>query len=340
MMRTCILLLAVLLMASSSSAQPPPSPAPLSKKRQSQLKASFKRAQDLYKASRYADALPLFQQISEELGSPNALLYVARCLGKMGHQVQAYRAMLRTERWAAERAATEPRFAATAQAATTEREALQRRVGRLRVRIPNMPTGTVIEVAGSTAAMDAVVIVEPGAVRIEVRAAGYATVRREKSVIAGSETIVEVPLVALVAPASPVPTAPTSPPVRATVPDPEIVPETAGGEVRVAGFVVLGVSAAGWVTLLVAGVMSDSTFADVEDRCVQKRCTTTEDQALIDRGRDRELAANIGLGIGIGAAFAGGLMVLLGGPSEVPSSPPIAAALLPGGGFVVYTAAF
>lgn len=305
---------------------------PVSAEREAELTATFAAAQEHYKAKRYAEALPLFEQVARELDSPNALLYVARCLREMGRDVEAYRAMHRTVTLAGERAASEPRFADTRAAAEVELAALEERVGRVTVSVPSAPAGTVIEVAGHPTAAAAMNVVAPGSVQVDVRAPGYAPVRREIEAAAGSAQNIIIEIVAAPAPAPP---APPPQPVTAPVPT-----TTRGGGVRIAGFVVLGVGAAGWAALIACGVLSDDRFAEIEARCPTPPCTTDADQEIIDEGRDFELAANIGVGVGAAGTVAGLLMVIFGGPSEEPVAPAISAAPLPGGGFVSYAGAF
>src|SRR6185295_6729818 len=53
-------------------------------------KAQFKNAQRLFTKGDHAAALLEFKKIFEETGSPNARLYVARCLKELGRLPEAY----------------------------------------------------------------------------------------------------------------------------------------------------------------------------------------------------------------------------------------------------------
>lgn len=325
MQRIVLVSLALWLAAAPAVAQE--SAPVVSNEREQLLNAKFAAAQEHYKAKRYTDALPLFEEVARELESPNALLYVARCLREMGRDIEAYRAMDRTVKLAGERAVIEDRFADTQAAAKLELAELEKRVGRVTVSVPDAPMGTVIEVAGQATAADATTVVAPGRVLVEVRAPGHAPVRRQLDAGPGSQQSVIIQIAA----APPPPGPPMPGPVHMT---------TTGGGVRIAGFFVLGVGAAGWAMLIAGGVISNDRFADIQTRCPTPPCTTAADQAVIDEGRDLELVANIGIGVGAAGTIAGALMVIFGGPSEEPTATGITAAPLPGGGFVSYAGAF
>ncbi len=318
--------LATLLAPAPASAEQPP--APVSAEREQELVKLFNTAQEHYDQKRYTEALPLFEQVAAELDSPNAMLYVARCLREMGRSVEAYETMQRTLERARLRAATEPRFVKTRDAAQAELAELTHRVGRVTVTVSLAPPGTEIDVAGKTVPADQVVVVRPGGVRIDVRAPGRPPIRRDLDVQAGSEKSVVIDL------SAPPPGAAPQPP-----PEPRPQPRREGGAVRIAGFGVLGLGVAGWVTLIVGGVLSNDRFGEVEARCNQARCTTQADQDLIDDGRNLELAANIGLAVGAAATVAGTFMVIFGGETDAPVVG-VQASPVPGGAYLGVTGSF
>lgn len=313
-------------------------PAGPSEARRAELNAMYKQARSLQDESRYADALPLFQQVASELNSPNAMLEAGRCLHKMGRNVEAYETMQATERLAIDRAKTESRYTPVIDAAREELAAIEKEVGRLTVSVA--PSGT-LEVNGKARIPGETVVVAPGVAHVAVQAQGFAPVRRDVEVPAGAHKEVLIELVPAVA--SPVPSpqpAPPSPP--RTSPEPAAPPPTVsrGGGARIAGYAVLGLGVGGWVTLIVGGVVSDNKFASVQSRCGDGPCTTEADQDLIDEGRTFELAANIGIVVGAVGTVAGTLLVIFGGPTEEPAPPPVAFGVYPGGGFLAYTGAF
>jgi hypothetical protein len=312
--------------------------APVSEARRAELHQQYKEGVALYEASRYADALPKLQEVADELDSPNALLDVGRCLHKMGRHVEAYDTMVRCVALATERAKTEPRYTPTIQAAKDELPELEKHVGRVRVSILSaVPEGAVLDVGGRAVRIDAVVAVEPGMVRIELRAPGHQTARRQIAAVAGQRLDVALDLVPAPAPApTPAPAAAAPTPLSVPV----TPPPSRGGVVRILGFAVLGVGVVGWAALIAGGVVSDAKFEDLEQRCADSGCTPLDDtdRELIDSGRTFEIVANAGIAVGIAGTVAGTLMIVFGGPSDV--SAPVTGGMGPGGGFIAYTGQF
>ena len=89
-------------------------------------RARFKAAQQLYDKGDFAGALEAFRAIS----SPNARMYVGRCLRELKRLPEAYEELTLTIREATARAQTEPRYADTRDAASAERAAIVPKLGR------------------------------------------------------------------------------------------------------------------------------------------------------------------------------------------------------------------
>jgi hypothetical protein len=299
---------------------------PVSPEREAQLDEQYRVAQEHYLAKRYTEALPLFEGVARELDSPNAMLYVARCLHRMDRHVEAYRAMERTVARAAERAQTEKRFVDTRDVATRELGELQAHVGRVTIRVHEPPPGLVVEVGGQPLAdLDQVLVVLPGLLVVTARADGVDPVRQELQVAGGSRENVVIRFAAPVKAPAPVP-GPIAPPATTS----------SGGYVRYAGIGVAGVGVLGFTLLAVAGVLADERFEDIEERCNGQRCTNPDDQDDIDEGRTYDIAANAGLVVGIVGTVAGTLMIIFGGPRETT----VDAGLAPGGGWVAWRQRF
>jgi hypothetical protein len=200
-------------------------------------------------------------------------------------------------------------------------------VGRLVVRLADPPEGLVVEVAGKAVALGEEVVVEPGELRVDAMVPGRPLHRQ--TVTARPATIVELRLTlpepapppSLVAPApAPDPAASGRSSVApAPAPSPAPSPAASGGGLRIAGFVVLGLSAVGFVTFATAGVMANNRFSSVEDAC-GGRCTDPAFNDDIDGGRTLDVVANVGLGAGLGLGVAGALMVIFGGAEDVPEA--------------------
>lgn len=330
---------------------PSPAVAAPSPERERELTAQYQRAQDHYLAKRYTEALPLFEEVSRELGSPNAQLYVARCHRQLGHVVEAHGAMTETVRMATARAEAEPRFATTRDEATKELAELEALVGRVVVDLADPPDGLVVEVAGRPVALGEEVVVAPGRIRVDALVPGRPLHRRAIDAQAGARiavplTLPEPPPSTAATPSTealpstgtspstaPTPPAPPSPGASGAGADREAGSTSSGGGVRIAGYVLLGASAAGFVTFAVSGIMANQRFSDIERACGGP-CTDPSYDDEIDGGRTMDLVANVGLGVGLGLGVAGALMVIFGGADDEPENVSLHATPAPGGGLL------
>jgi hypothetical protein len=308
-MRSWLLALVLSLSVAPALAGEPPAP-----ERKAQLDKEYALAQDHYKAKRYTEALPLFEEVARELDSPNAMLYVARCLHRMDRHVEAYRAMQRTIARAAEAAKIDTGYEGTRVAAERELPDLEARVGRVTISVQDSPAGLVVEVAGQPLADPSErLVVLPGPLVIEARADGFDPIRQQIDVVAGGLQNV---VIRFAAPPAPVPVVPPAPVTTQT-----------GGYVRYAGIGVAGIGVLGFVAFAVGGVLGNRRFDEIEERCQGVRCTNPEDQDDIDEGRTYDIVANVGLVVGAVGVTAGTLMIIFGGPTETT----VQAGALPGG---------
>ncbi len=264
----------------------------------------YQRAQRLFIAHRYAEALPMFRQVWAELNSPNALLYVARCLRELGRLPEAYHEMLQTVREASERAATdEDRYKHTWDAARREFGELRSRVGRVTLQIPNPPKGVKVELNGREVPAQRLgqeLAVHPGTVKVKVTAPGYHQAEQQLLVSAGN--LENVPVVLT--------------PSDQPVPPPDPDTEESGFGLREWGFVTAGVGLAGMLTFAIAGTMANGRYADIEEACGGTQCPDDSYNDDIEGGRRMDIAANVGLGIGIAGLVAGAVMIGVGWPSD------------------------
>ena len=118
----------------------------------------------------------------------NTRLYIARCLGALGRNAEAFVEFQRAAAEAADRAHAEPRFAATRDAARAEAATLKPRVGRITVHVPSAPANVVVSVNGAampSGASDIATPVDPGAVEVTATAPGRRPLRQTVQVPAG-----------------------------------------------------------------------------------------------------------------------------------------------------------
>ncbi len=125
----------------------------------------FASARALYNAGQYAEALPLFRDVYARSSSPNARLYVARCLRKLVRNPEAYDEMAATLREATTRAESESKYAQTRDSAAAELALLEPLVGKLVIAVADPPPGMKVELDGrplDAARWSAPITVDPG----------------------------------------------------------------------------------------------------------------------------------------------------------------------------------
>jgi hypothetical protein len=274
---------------------------------QEDARLTFKAARALYDEGHFAEALPRFQEVAEVLESPNAQLYVGRCLRELGRLPEAYEAMSLALVDATRQATLEPRYAETRDAVALERTALEARVGRLVIAVTDSPPDLTLTVGGRSLASSRVgdlVAVDPGTVEVVAAAPGFQRLVQEVRVAPGAVQTVSLRLV----PATAAPGGDGSP-----------TPASTGGGVRVAGFIVAGVGVAGIATFAIAGLSANSQFDSLEERCRTEPCSEDEIADDVDTGETLDTVANVGLIVGGVGLAAGALMIALGGPSEEPA---------------------
>lgn len=279
----------------------------------------FQRALELFDEGRCDEALPLFESAFAATESPNARLYVARCLAQLGRLPEAYRAMKGTVDVAREKAADDDRYVKTRDAAAAELAELEPRVGKLVVALTEAPEGATIEVDGAVLAeadRGVPFPVDPGAHEVVARAPGKQTVTREIEIAAG-----ETKTVALLLP-------------DAAVDEPVAVDEGSGGPtlsgVQIGGIVVGVLGLGGLATFAATGSMAKSRFDRLAEECGGVRCTDPIYADVVDEGKTLQTVANVTAVVG-GVLLAGGVaMIVFGGEGGEEVSAGVAP--LPGGG--------
>jgi hypothetical protein len=270
-------------------------------------KQRYALAKKHYDAGAYAEAYEEFRALADEIKSPNAELYVARCLRSMGRLPEAYEAMASALRNANAKLTAEPRYLETRDVAAAQLAELEPLVGRLVVAVVDRPPDLVVEINGAPLQANRVgvpVAVAVGSAIVRVRAPGKQDVERRLALRGGEVTTVTVALepVAREPPAS-------APPREETARPPGL------GGVRIGGIVTLGLGAAGMATFGVFAAMANHRYSTLYAECHGMACTMPALQGDIDGGRKLDLAANIALGVGVAGLVAGTAMVVFGRPS-------------------------
>lgn len=273
----------------------------------------FGGAQALFDAKNYAEALPLFQSLVTETGSPNARLYVARCLRELGRTPEAYDEMRETVRDATAKAQTEPKYNGTRDAAAAELALLDPKVAHVVLALTESSGAPGITLNGVTvpeAKHGSPITVMPGRQRIEIARPDRPVETREVEIAAGQTKTVAIGAVAVADPVKPPPP-----------------PASEGGELRWIGIgvAVLGVGAFG--AFAGTTVAANAKFDEVSAACGGVRCTDPAFADEIDQGKALDAASTAMVVIG-SVLVAGSIpMIILGGPHEAEPKPGAAPAV-------------
>lgn len=302
-------------------------------------KQQFASAQKLFEDKRYAEALPEFRALLAGSGSPNARLYVARCLRELGDLPAAFEEMSTTLKDARSKAEGESKYVQTRDAAAGELAVLEGKIGKIVIAIADDATGAQVTLNGKPVALDRLgtpIAAAPGDVVVRVIIAGHEPIERHAASKGGETTTVAISF----RPGAPAPAPSLAGPVAPT-PTPESAPaaETTGGGVRKLGFVTVGLGVAGGLVFAITGSMASSKYSSVKDACGGVRCADPGKASDIDSGKSLDTIANVGLVVGIVGVVAGVTMIAFGGPKAAPRAT-VGVAPAPGGGALRFSGEF
>jgi hypothetical protein len=276
--------------------------------------ARFEAAQKKYIAGDHGAALGLFREALAGTGSPNARLYVARCLRELGQLPEAYKEMRETARDAGQRAATEKRYVDTQRAAEAELAQLEAKVARVVVTLPGDASGAEVRIGGQPVPVEQLgqpVATTPGEVTVEATAPGKPAWSKTISIAAGGEQTVEVVF------GGGGDTGSASGAAGPVDPGGEPDEPSSGlGTMRTAGIVVAAVGVAGMGLFTIAGLSASSRFDTLQEACGDGPCTDEKYNSDIDTGETLTTLANVGLVLGIVGIVGGTTMIVLGGPKK------------------------
>ncbi len=278
-----------------------PSLAPTAAAADDDARARFLEAQRLFDEGKYDDALPVFRGLVTETDSPNARLYVARCLRELSRLPEAYEEMARTASDAAKRAEREPKYVQTRDSAAAELVLLERRVARISVAVDSAPEGAVVRVNGEelpVARWGKPLAVNVGRVRVSAEAPGRPAMEHVLELAGGANEAVALTF------------GPSGALLRRSGGLTELA--KAGLGVGLAGLGLVG-AGAGFAGAAVA------RFGELDAACGGARCVGSAYVPAIDEGRTLQLVGNVGL-IGGGAVAATGFAMLIAGLVEGPRS--------------------
>ena len=294
--------------------------------------SKFNAGLRLFKAGKMADALPVFRDVADGNGSPNARLYVGHCLQQLGKYVEAHKAFTAVVKQTTQRGDT--KYEPTREAALAQLGLLEPRVAKIVVSLADIPSGLAVKLDGTPLEekdLGSPIVVEPGAHKIEGSATDMAPVSRDLNVEAGeSKTTI---LAFKKAEPSPAPVA-----LGPGAPTSEASPSKSN-PLRTTAFVAGGVGVAGLTVFTISGLMAKSTFNRMSDQCGTTGCSAPADLEEIDKGKSQQTIANVGLVVGLVGLSAGAVLFLVSGKKN-PDAPAVAITGLPGGGALSYSGKF
>ena len=265
----------------------------------------FKKADDLFNAHRFAEALDLFKQSYAAVPSPNSHLYIARCIKETGDLRTAYLEFQKVYDEADKRSASEPKYAPTRDSARTERDEVAARIALVTVNVAHSDPSTTVKLGDvdvSQAEWGKPIPMNPGSVDVTIQTAGKPPTHQTVQLAAGDKK--EVTLDA--APAGPA--APIEQPVAEQ-------PTTGGGNktLRYAGIGLAAAGVAGLVVFAITGSSSKSKFSDLQKLCgTNGPCSpiNAAEKNDISSGKSLQTVANITLIAG-GVLAAGGATLIV-----------------------------
>jgi hypothetical protein len=258
----------------------------------------------------------------EVVDSPNARLELARALRDSGNLGDAWAEYWRAAETATRLAPKEERYAKTAEAATNEREELATRLAFVEVTVLHAPADGTLKVGGRLVPSDewgGPVVVSPGATDVVLTSSAGAELAR----ITVNATVGQTTPASLDAQPPAVAAAPAgreademSGADKAAADDHGQAPAQPAGstpadrtKLRPFAYVAAGVGVAGLATFAVLGLLSNSTYSDLQSACPHG--CPPDRRSEIDRGILEQTLANVGLGVGLVGIAAGTTLFLL-----------------------------
>ncbi|HEX3343953.1 MAG TPA: hypothetical protein VHS09_05240 [Polyangiaceae bacterium] len=255
------------------------------------------------------------------VNSPNARLVLARALRDAGNFSEAWAEYGRTIADATALAATEERYAKTAEAATTERGELEPKLAFVVVTVANAPADATVKAGGrvvTASEANGPVVVPAGAVDVVLTdAAGKELARQTVSATVGQKTPVTLDAQPVATPKPPTEVAKEDKADEAHVAEPP-PPASNGSKLRMYSYVAGGVGVAGLALFTVFGLIDNSTYRDLQSSCPHNACPPSK-QGEIDSGRTQQTVANVSLVVG-GLGVAAGATLFVLSLSSKPSS--------------------
>ncbi len=271
---------------------------------ESRAQALYQQGRERFVAGDFEQARAAFQSSLDTVDSPNTRMYLGRTLHRLGRDADAWAMLDRAARDADARAAAEPRYAPTRDAARAEADGIAPSLAWLTLDAPDAPEGLAVRVNGAAlqrGGLGVTMPIAPGEVAVEASAPGRRDARFTLDLAAGQRELRSLALDPLPSPPPDAPPGPrvTPPPILPPVTPPP--PDRTA--LRVGGFIALGLGVASAAASVAFGV----TAVDAHDQLALNRDMGRDlDEALKAKGvLTRDLATGFALGaLALGAASA------------------------------------
>lgn len=281
----------------------------------------------LAQANNCADAVPKLERAEKLYHSAVVASRLGECYVSVGRLVEGTEVLRKVLR-EPQPADAPPGLAKALDRAQRALDAAKPRIAGLTIKVAAVADmrvkidGNVLQ----SALVDSEVPTDPGDHSIEVTAPGFLRVGSRVSLAEGEKKSVSLTLardpnaVAAVAPAGDAGTThPTSSPPRsdaaapARVTEPHLAPKREPS--RAAAYVSLGIGAAGVVTGSVLGVLTMQQHKDLQGRCPNDVCTTSQ-QGDLDSAKRLGNFSTIAFGVGGAGLVLGTVLLFTGGSSD------------------------
>jgi hypothetical protein len=272
--------------------------------------ALFEEGKRLMAAGQLSAACEKLAASYAEDASVGTMLNLARCHRKQGKTATAW-----TEYMEAAKLAKKLGDEKREQIARDLADALEAKLSHVSVAVTAEVDAMEVRRNGvliQRAALGIPVAVDPGPIRIEVTAPGYASWSKDIDVSAGADLRVMVPALAPTT-GTPSPSPSPQPTVVSPAPDgPEPIPDEGdSGALLYGGVAVAGLGVAGLAAGVVLGVLAGSDKDEAVARCPDNACSE-EGFEMVEAARAKAHGSTAGFVVGGAALVAGVIMIVLG----------------------------
>lgn len=284
------------------------------------LKKQLDHGQKLYKQGKLDEAFAAFQAAHEIVADPKASLGMARVQRDRGELLKAHATYQTALKEAEDADAHGQSKRATADEIQRELRELGNVLGWLTIEVPHAPSGTRVAIDGRdvTAQLGSPIRVEPGPMVVEAKAPGGLAKEQKVTVKAGETANVEITFAAwsdneaALADESNEKAAPREE-------NEEDAKSSSSGGSRAPAYIAAGVGLAGFATFAVFGLMANSKYNELVDKCPDLHCPPDLEDTK-NTGKTYKAVGNIGLIVGVVGAGTAVTLFIIGKPSKPASS--------------------